>query len=54
MKNSEIIPLAEGVYQLEEGHGRQVPEQCETAVIAFAGCETELTPNKLEEDEEVL
>ena len=54
MKYSDIIPLAEGVFQLEEGLGRWAPEQCETAVIAFAGCETELTPKKLEEDKEVL
>jgi len=54
MKYSDMTPLAEGVFQLEEGHGRRVPEQFEIAVIAFAGCETELTPKKLEEDKEVL
>lgn len=42
MEFSELIPLKEGVFLLEEGDGQWPPNQCETVVIQFAGSETEL------------
>ena len=54
MKRSDMVPLKESVFQLERGHVQWNAEQCEAAVIAFVGCETELDPKKFKEDEEVL
>ena len=54
MKFSDLIPLEEGVIQLEEGHGQWQPERCEAVMIEFAGSETELAAKRFEDDEEVL
>ena len=54
MRFSDLVPLKEGVFQLEEGNGQWKPDQCETAVILFAGTETELTLQKFKDDDEVL
>lgn len=54
MKFSDLIPLEEGVLQLEEGHGQWQPERYEAVVIGFAGSETELAAKRFEDDEEVL
>ena len=54
MKFSELIPLKEGVFLLEEGDGQWHPNQCETVVIQFAGSETELAAQRFEDDDEVL
>ena len=53
MKLRELILLKEGIFQLEEGHGRWKPAQCELVVILFAGSETELAPNRFEDDDDV-
>ena len=50
MKLPEMVPLEEGVFQLEQGHGQWNLEQCESAVIAFASCDNK----KFREDEDVL
>ena len=49
-----MVLLKERMFQLEEGHGQWNPDQCETVVILFAGSETELAPERFEDDEEVL
>ncbi len=54
MKLSDLVPLMEGVFQLEEGHGEWNADQCEAVVIAFAGSEAKLDLNKFEKDQEVL
>jgi hypothetical protein len=54
MKLSDMISLEKGVFQLKVGKGRWDPDKFETAFIAFAGCETELTPEKFKEDGDVL
>lgn len=54
MKFSELIPLKEGVFLLEEGDGQWPPNQCETVVIQFAGSETRLAAQRFEDDDEVL
>jgi hypothetical protein len=54
MRFSDMVLLKTGVFQLERGHGQWNPDQCETVVILFAGSETELTPRRFEEDQEVL
>ena len=50
MKLSDLVPLKEGVFQLEEGHGEWNPDQCEAVVTAFADSEAKLDLNKVEED----
>jgi len=54
MRFSDLVPLKEGVFQLQEGHDQWNPDQCETVVILFAGSETELAAKSLEDNEEVL
>ena len=54
MKLSDMVPLEKGVFQLEQGHSQWNPKQCESAIIAFAGCETDLFPKEFREDEDVL
>ncbi len=54
MKFSDLIPLEEGVFQLEEGHSQWYLEQYEAVVIQFAGSKTELAAKRFEEDREVL
>lgn len=54
MKFSDLIPLANGVFQLEEGHDQWHPVQCETVIIQFAGSETEKSAKRFKNDEEVL
>lgn len=54
MKVSDLILLKEGVFQLEEGHGKWSTDQCEAAVIAFAGFEAKLDFTEFGDDQEVL
>ena len=54
MRFSDLIPLADGVFQLEEGHGEWPRAGCDAVVIQFAGAEIGLTAEKLENDGEVL
>lgn len=54
MKLSDMVPLEEGVFQLEQGHGQWNSEECESAIIASAGCETDLITKEFREDEDVL
>ena len=54
MKSSDLIPLADGVFQLEKGHGEWRPIRCETVVIQFAGSKTEKPAKRCENDEKVL
>ena len=53
MKFSDLNPLEEGVFQLEEGYGQWNPSLCETVVIQFARSEIELAA-MFKDDEEVL
>ena len=54
MKSSQLIPLKEGIFELEKGREKWDIDGCEVVVIAFAGIETALDPKKLESDQEVL
>ena len=53
MKFSDLIPLKEGIFELEKGYSQWHP-QCEMVVIQFAGSETKLSAKRFEDDEEVL
>ena len=54
MKVFDLIFLKEGIFQLEERHGKWNTDQCETAVIVFAGFEAKLDPIEFGNDQEVL
>ena len=54
MKFSELIPLKEGVFLLEEGDGQWHPGQCETVVIQVASSETQLAAQRFDDHDEIL
>ena len=54
MKISDIIPIGDGVFQLEKGNGSWDPDTCEVVILRIAGIETELTHRQTEKEAEVL
>ena len=54
MRVSDLVPLEDGIFQLEKGHSNWDPDRHETAVILFAGIETEWFRKAFPSDEEVL
>lgn len=54
MKFSDLIPLKEGVFQLEEGYRQWQPERYKAVVVRFAGSETKLATKRFEDNKEVL
>ena len=54
MKLSDLIPIQEGIYELEKGRGERSFREGDTIVIRFGSIETDLTPKKIVEDAEIL
>ncbi|KAL9127580.1 MAG: hypothetical protein Q9217_003577 [Psora testacea] len=54
MKLSDLIPIQEGIYELEKGRSESSFREGDTIVIRFGSIETDLTPNKIVEDAEIL
>ncbi len=54
MRLSDLVSLEDGIFQLEKGHSVWDPDQHETAMILFAGIETEWDRKTFRYDEEVL
>ncbi len=53
MKISDLIPLQEGIYELETGHSKSRLWEADAFVIRFGSIETELTPKKIAGDAEI-
>ena len=54
MKISDLVPLREGIYELEKGHSESRLREESTFVIHFGSIETDLTPKNIEGNAEVL
>lgn len=54
MKTSDVTPLGGGVYELEKGCGDRKPSRGDIVELKFGGVETDLTPQKLVENADVL
>jgi len=53
IKISDLIPLQEGIYELETGHSKSRLWEADAFVIRFGSIETELTPKKIAGDAEI-
>lgn len=53
MKIADLIPLQEGIYELEKGHIESRLREANAFVIRFGFIETDLTPKKVERDAEI-
>ncbi len=54
MKTSDITPLGGSVYELEKGDGGRRQDKEDIIELKFGGVETDLTPQKLKEDADIL
>ncbi len=53
MKIADLIPLQEGIYELEKGHIESRLREANAFMIRFGSIETDLTPKKIEGDAEI-
>ncbi|KAL9097962.1 MAG: hypothetical protein Q9163_006281 [Psora crenata] len=54
MKLSDLIPIQEGIYELEKGRSERSFREGDIIVIRFGSIETDLAPNKIMEDAEIF